>query len=56
MALTMRDIKAAGSNVKAMEESFSYVQQKFDIGILSATDYTVAKTNLFKAQSELLSV
>ncbi|PKO98685.1 MAG: hypothetical protein CVU13_09645 [Bacteroidetes bacterium HGW-Bacteroidetes-8] len=44
--------KASESNVKAMEESFRYVQQKFDIGILSATDYTVAKTNLFKAQSE----
>lgn len=44
--------KAAGSNVQAMEESFRYVQQKFDIGSLSATDYTVAKTNLFKAKSE----
>ncbi len=44
--------KAAGSNVQAMEESFRYVQQKFDIGILSATDYTVAKTNLFKAKSD----
>jgi len=44
--------KASESNVEAMQESFRYVQQKFDIGILSATDYTVAKTNLFKAQSE----
>jgi len=35
-----------------MEESFRYVQQKFDLGVLNATDYTVAKTNLFKAQSE----
>ncbi|MDP3452806.1 MAG: TolC family protein [Bacteroidales bacterium] len=44
--------KASESNVEAIQESFRYVQQKFDIGILSATDYTVAKTNLFKAQSE----
>ncbi|MHC1779235.1 MAG: TolC family protein [Bacteroidales bacterium] len=44
--------KASGSNVQAMEESFRYVQQKFDIGSLSATDYIVAKTNLFKAKSE----
>ncbi len=44
--------KASERNVEAMQESFRYVQQKFDIGILSATDYTVAKTNLFKAQSE----
>ncbi len=44
--------KASGSNVQAMEESFRYVQQKFDIGSLSATDYIVARTNLFKAKSE----
>jgi len=44
--------KASGSNVQAMEESFRYVQQKFDLGSLSATDYIVAKTNLFKAKSE----
>ena len=31
---------------------FRYVQQKFDIGSLSATDYIVARTNLFKAKSE----
>jgi len=44
--------KASSQNVKAMEESFRYVQQKFDLGVLNATDYTVAKANLFKAQSE----
>jgi outer membrane protein len=36
-----------------MEESFRYVQQKFDVGVLNATDYVVAKTNLFRAQSEM---
>ncbi|MFA6335692.1 MAG: TolC family protein [Bacteroidales bacterium] len=45
--------KASLQNVKAMEESFRYVQQKFDLGVLNATDYTVAKANLFKAQSDL---
>jgi len=45
--------KASIENVKSMEESFRYVQQKFEIGVLNATDYTVAKTNLFKAMSEL---
>ncbi len=44
--------KASEQNVKAMEESFRYVQQKFDVGVLNATDYTVAKTNLFKAKSD----
>lgn len=44
--------KATERNVKAMEESFRYVQQKFDLGVLNATDYTVAKNNLFKSQSD----
>lgn len=44
--------KASEQNVKAMEESFRYVQQKFDVGVLNATDYTVAKTSLFKAKSD----
>ena len=44
--------KASGQNVKAMEESFRYVQQKFDVGVLNATDYSVAKSNLFRARSE----
>ena len=44
--------KATEDNVKAMQESFRYVQQKFEVGTLNATDYTVAKANLFKSQSE----
>lgn len=44
--------KASEENTKAMEESFRYVQQKFDVGVLNATDYTVSKTNLFKAKSD----
>ena len=44
--------KATEDNVKAMQESFRYVQQKFDVGTLNATDYTVAKANLFKSQSD----
>ena len=46
--------KATLQNVKSMEESFRYVQQKLDIGLLSGTDYTVAKTNLFRGQSDNL--
>jgi len=45
-------LKASESNVEATEESFRYVQQKFDVGALSATDYTIARTNLLKAKSE----
>lgn len=45
---------ASGQNVKAMEESFRYVQEKFNIGALNATDFTVAKTNLIKAKSDYI--
>ncbi len=44
--------KAAEQNMKSSEESFSYTEKKFNLGMLSGTDYTVAKTNLFKTQSE----
>ena len=44
--------KASETNVKAMEESFRYVHEKFELGVLNATDYTVASTNLFKARSD----
>lgn len=43
---------AAEHNMKASRESFSYVESKFNVGMLNGTDYTVAKTNLFKSQSE----
>ena len=38
--------------MKASEESFQYVEDKFNAGALNGTDYIVAKTNLFKSQSE----
>jgi len=46
--------KATLQNVKSMEESVRYVQQKLEVGMVSGTDYTVAKTNLFRAQSDNL--
>ena len=46
--------EATRKNFEAMEESFRYVQQKFDIGMLNGTDYIVSKTNLFKAQSNYI--
>ncbi len=44
--------KAALQNMRASEESFEYVENKFNAGALNGTDYIVAKSNLFKAQSE----
>ena len=46
--------QASERNVKAMQESFRYVQEKFDLGLLNGTDYTVSKTNLFQAQSKYI--
>jgi outer membrane protein len=45
---------AAKLNVASAQESFKYSQEKLDAGMLSGTDYTIAKTNLSKAQSECI--
>ncbi len=44
--------RASMQNMKASQESFNYVENKFNAGALNSTDYIVAKTNLFKAESE----
>lgn len=49
-----RKMEAALANVNSMQESFRYVQEKFNTGTLNGTDYTVARTNLLKARSEYL--
>lgn len=49
-----RKMIAAKTNATAMEESFRYVEEKFNIGVLNGTDYVVAKTNMFKARSEYI--
>ena len=49
-----RKMEAALANVNSMQESFRYVQEKFNTGALNGMDYTVARTNLLKARSEYL--
>ena len=44
--------QAAKQNMAASKESFDYTEKKFNAGVVNSTDYTVAKANLFKAQSE----
>jgi outer membrane protein len=46
--------RATEQTVTAMQESFRYTQEKFDVGLVHATDYTIAKNNLFKAESDML--
>lgn len=45
---------ASQKNVTALQESFRYVEQKFNVGMVNTTDYNLAKTNLTRAQSELV--
>lgn len=42
------------SAVVSMEESFRYMTKKVELGSVSSIDYNAAKTNIAKAQSELL--
>ncbi len=47
-------MEAAAKNMEAARESFNYTAEKFDLGLLNGTDYSTAKTNLFKAESEYI--
>lgn len=49
-----RQMEAAEANVSSMQESFRYVEEKFNAGALNSTDYTVARANLLKSRSEYL--
>ena len=46
--------EAARQNAGSAKETFKYTQEKFNLGMVDGTDYTVAKNNLFKAESALL--
>ncbi len=44
-------MNAAKENLLSIQESFSYTENKFNVGMVNATDYNIARTNLFKATS-----
>ena len=44
-------MKVAKENMRSIQESFTYTENKFNVGMMNATDYNIAKTNLFKAVS-----
>jgi outer membrane protein len=46
---------AREKSLSSLEESFSYTEQKFNVGMVNALDYNVAKNQLNKANSDLLS-
>jgi outer membrane protein len=45
---------AASKSVDALQESFKYTEQKYNVGMVNATDYNDAKNKLAKSQSDLL--
>jgi outer membrane protein len=48
------EFKAAKANFDFNTKSFEAVQKKFESGLVDVTEYSVAKTSLFKAESEAL--
>jgi len=39
----------------SLKESFKYAQEKLNVGMLSSTDYDVAKVKLYNAESDIIS-
>ena len=46
--------KSTEKAVASMQEAFRYSEEKFNVGMVNAVDYNLAKTNLLKASSDLL--
>jgi len=46
--------KGSKKALTAMEESFKYTQQKYDVGIVTTVDYNTAKNQLAKTKSDML--
>lgn len=47
----LEKMRAAEENMKSIKESFTYTENRFNVGMMNATDYNIAKSNLFKAES-----
>jgi outer membrane protein len=50
----LKKYNASQKAAEAMEESFRYTDEKFNVGMLNTNDYNDAKNKLIKAQSDLL--
>jgi outer membrane protein len=45
---------AARANLEFNKKSFDAVEKKFETGLIDVTDYSAAKTTLFKAETEAI--
>ncbi len=50
----LKRYEATTTNVTALEESFRYTEQRFNVGMVNSLEYNDAKNRLTAAQSELL--
>jgi outer membrane protein len=48
------EFAAAGANYEYNKKSFNAIEKKFESGLVDVTDYSAAKTSLFKAETETL--
>jgi outer membrane protein len=46
---------ARKKQLESLKESFNYTQEKFNVGMVNATDYNLSKIQLSKAESDLAS-
>ena len=46
--------KSTEKGLKSLQEAFDYAQKRFDVGMINAVDYNIAKTNLYRAESDLI--
>lgn len=49
----LKKYNASQKAVASMEEAFRYAEQKLDVGLVTAVEYTQSKTQLLSAQSEM---
>ena len=49
-----KKFKSTEKGLISLNEAFNYAQKRFDVGMINAVDYNVAKTNLYRAQSDLV--
>ncbi len=53
-AAALKRYESAKASVKALNESFKYTQQRFDVGLLNSFDFSNEKNRLIQAESSLL--
>jgi outer membrane protein len=51
---SLKKYTATVKSLESLKEAFKYTEQKFNVGLVNSVDYLNAKTNLNKAESDLL--